>query len=105
MVFHALADTTRRDIVRRTLRDEQSISTLASFYLMSFAAVQKHVAVLERAELVSKRRRGREQLVRGNVVTIRRAFEMLERFETIWRERMDRFEEVLIEDKRQGAGK
>jgi DNA-binding transcriptional ArsR family regulator len=66
-VFHALADATRRDIVVRTLQAEHSLSALARLYPMSFAAVQKHVAVLERAELVTKRRRGREQLVTGNV--------------------------------------
>ena len=66
-VFRALADATRRDIVRRAMQGEHSVSALARLYPMSFAAVQKHVAVLEVAELVTKRRRGREQLVRGNV--------------------------------------
>jgi DNA-binding transcriptional ArsR family regulator len=96
-VFHALADATRRDIVVRVLSDEHSVSALAQGYPMSFAAVQKHVAVLERAELVSKRRRGREQLVRGNVATIRRANHLLDQLEVLWRARMDRFGEVLAE--------
>jgi DNA-binding transcriptional ArsR family regulator len=59
-LFHALADATRRDIVRRALQQAHSVSALARFYAMSFAAVQKHVAVLERAELVTKERRSRE---------------------------------------------
>src|SRR3712207_9586364 len=63
-LFHALADATRRDILRRCLRGEPSVSRLADVYPMSFAAVQKHVAVLERAGLVVKERRGREQRVR-----------------------------------------
>lgn len=97
-VFQALADPTRRDIVRRTLRAEQSVSGLAGHYPMSFAAVQKHVAVLERAGLVSKQRRGREQLVQGNVDTIRRAGELLEELELIWLGRIERMGEILAED-------
>ena len=77
-VFHALADATRRDIVVRVLQGEQSVSALADHYPMSFAAVQKHVAVLQRADLVAKRRRGREQLVSGNVATIRRVGHLLD---------------------------
>ena len=97
-IFHALADSTRRDIVRRVLDGEWSVSALAREYPMSFAAVQKHVAVLERAELVKKQRRGREQLVHPNLRTVRRAAEVLERIEELWRERIDRFEDVLAEN-------
>lgn len=97
-VFHALADATRRDIVVRTLQTEHSVSTLARLYPMSFAAVQKHVAVLERAELVTKRRRGREQLVTGNVETVRGASALLEAFETVWRGRIDRMGSILDDD-------
>ena len=94
-VFHALSDGTRRDILRRSLQGENSVSTLASFYPMSFAAVQKHVAVLERADLVSKRRSGREQLVRGDAAAITYAMTLLARLEAEWRERLDRFDDVL----------
>jgi DNA-binding transcriptional ArsR family regulator len=97
-VFQALADPTRRDIVARVLVEEQSVSALARQYPMSFAAVQKHVAVLERAELVTKRRQGREQLVSGNVATIRQAHALLDQLEAIWRARLDRFGEVLADD-------
>jgi DNA-binding transcriptional ArsR family regulator len=97
-VFHALADRTRRDIVVRTLQAEYSVSALSRLYPMTFAAVQKHVAVLERAALVTKRRSGREQLVTGNVDTVRRAAQLLDRLELIWRARMDRFGELLAED-------
>src|ERR671914_1371855 len=89
-LFHALADATRRDIVMRTMEAELSISALARLYPMSFAAVQKHVAVLERARLVTKRRRGREQLVQGNGAAIARARRHLDRYERIWRGRMER---------------
>lgn len=100
LVFQALADPTRRDIVLRTLQGEQSVSALARRYPMSFAAVQKHVAVLERANLVSKERKGREQLVRGKIETIRTAGQLLEELEVVWRGRIDRMEQILGEDKR-----
>lgn len=96
-VFHALADATRRDIVVRVLSGEHSVSGLAQHYPMSFAAVQKHVVVLERAGLVHKRRAGREQLVRGDVETIRRVGHLLDQLELVWRARMDRFAQVLDE--------
>ena len=97
-LFHALADATRRDIVLRTMEGEHSVSALARLYPMSFAAVQKHVAVLEGAELVTKQRRGREQLVRGNVNAVRDAYAQLELLEAMWRSRIDRFGEVLADD-------
>jgi DNA-binding transcriptional ArsR family regulator len=97
-LFHALADATRRDIVVRTLQDEYSVSALARLYPMSFAAVQKHVAVLERAELVTKRRHGREQLVAGNIDAVRRVSALLDELEAIWRARIDRMGEILADD-------
>jgi DNA-binding transcriptional ArsR family regulator len=101
-VFHALADATRRDIVSRTMQAEFSVSGLARLYPMSFAAVQKHVAVLEEAGLVTKRRSGREQLVSGNAATVREAGRLLDRLDALWRSRMDRFGEVLAEDLNEG---
>jgi DNA-binding transcriptional ArsR family regulator len=97
-LFHALADTTRRDIVTRVIQQEQSVSGLAQKYAMSFAAVQKHVAVLERCALVSKERRGREQIVRGNLDTVRRAIRLLDAYEAIWRQRAERIDDLLAED-------
>ena len=94
-LFHALADATRRDILRRTLVEELSVSSLARGYPMSFAAVQKHVAVLERAGAVEKRRRGREQLVRGNVTALRDAARVLADLEALWRGRIDRIADLL----------
>lgn len=96
-IFHALADATRRDIVRRTLVDEASVSRLADAYDMSFAAVQKHVAVLEGAGLVTKHQQGRERLVRGNPTTIERAQRLLDQFEHLWRSRIDRLDALLDE--------
>jgi DNA-binding transcriptional ArsR family regulator len=96
-IFAALADPTRRDIVARVLRQDASVSALAERYEMSFAAVQRHVAVLERAGLVRKERRGRERLVSGDVDTIRAASRLLDQYEEIWRGRLDRLDELLAE--------
>ena len=96
-LFAALADATRRDIVLRVLQRAESVSALASRYAMSFAAVQKHVAVLERAGLVRKQRRGREQLVSGRIDAVRAAARSLQLYEEIWRGRIGRMEELLAE--------
>lgn len=91
-IFRALADATRRDIVRRTLAGEATVSELAASYDMSFAAVQKHVAVLEGAGLVRKRPHGRERIVRANPDVIRQAQALLDSFEQIWRARVERLD-------------
>jgi DNA-binding transcriptional ArsR family regulator len=96
-LFHALADGTRRDILRRCVRGELSVSRLAEAYPMSFAAVQKHVAVLERAGLVTKRRAGRERLVRTDPDAVGRARRALDQLETAWRGRVDRMSQVLAQ--------
>ena len=95
-LFRALADATRRDILARSLTETPSVSDLAARYEMSFAAVQKHVAVLERAGLIQKRPSGREQLVSTNRERLRRAGELLDRYESIWRQRMAQLDEVLL---------
>jgi DNA-binding transcriptional ArsR family regulator len=97
-VFGALADPTRRDILDRVLVEEASVSALADRYAMSFAAVQKHVAVLEKAGLVTKQTRGRERLVRGEVRTVQGAAQLLDHFEEIWRARFERIDALLAED-------
>ena len=94
-LFRALADGTRRDILARSLTATPSVSELAARYDMSFAAVQKHVAVLERAGLIQKRANGREQRVSTNHARRRRAGELLEYFESIWRQRMAQLDDVL----------
>lgn len=97
-IFRALADSTRRDIVRRTLTEEVSVSELAERYEMSFAAVRKHVNVLEEAGLVSDNRIGRERRIRGNPETLRTAQNLLAGFEELWRGRIDRVDALLAED-------
>ncbi|BCW60215.1 DNA-binding transcriptional ArsR family regulator [Paenarthrobacter nicotinovorans] len=97
-LFQALADATRRDIVARVTAGEYSVSGLAALYAMSFAAVQKHVAVLERASLVTKEKRGREQIVRGNHDGLQKARHLLDHFELIWRQRAGRIADILAEE-------
>lgn len=96
-MFHALSDATRRDIVRLVLQGEHSVSDLARRYPMSFAAVQKHVAVLERADLITKHQRGRERIVRGRIDAVRDVNRLLDELETTWRSRMQRFGDVLAD--------
>jgi DNA-binding transcriptional ArsR family regulator len=101
-VFHALADATRRDIVARVLAGEQaSISALAARYDMSFAAVQKHVAVLEEAGLVTKQAQGRERIVRGNPERIARARELLGRLEELWKARFSQLDALFTDTRTQ----
>jgi DNA-binding transcriptional ArsR family regulator len=97
-LFHALADATRRDILRRSIDGELSVSRLADAYPVSFAAIQKHVAVLERAGLVTKERRGREQLVRTHPDAVDRARRALDQLEATWRGRVERMSALLTSD-------
>jgi DNA-binding transcriptional ArsR family regulator len=97
-VFHAMADSTRRDILVRVGEAGQSVSALARRYEMSFAAVQKHVAVLERAALVHKERKGRSQLVHAELGTVRKAALLLESYEEVWRHRASGIAALLGDD-------
>jgi DNA-binding transcriptional ArsR family regulator len=95
-IFHALADATRRDILGRAIRGDESVSALSRHYSVSLTAVQKHVAVLERAALVTKERRGREQIVHANGPTIAKAIALLDQYETLWIDRANRIADVLV---------
>ena len=101
-VFHALADGTRRDILRRCAGGEPSVSRLADVYPMSFAAVQKHVAVLERAGLVHKHRIGRRKVVRTNLEALRTARRLLDRYEELWQGRVERMDQLLLGSPKEG---
>jgi DNA-binding transcriptional ArsR family regulator len=94
-IFGALGDATRRDIVRRAVHGKEGVAELAAHYPMSFAAVQKHVAVLERAGLVSKHRIGRRKVVRTNVEGLRVARRLLDRYEDLWRDRVERMDQLI----------
>ena len=96
-LFFALSDATRRHIVTETLDRQRSVSELGRLYPISLTAVQKHVEVLVEAGLVSKHRSGREQLVRGQANQLRRAHQLLDQLEGVWRDRLERFEDILDE--------
>lgn len=103
LIFHALSDRTRRDIMDKVSQGEQSISELAGRYEVSFAAIQKHVSVLERASLVTKRTQGRQKMVRNNAETLRRATELLARYERIWTQRIEAIGQILDEQPGESA--
>jgi DNA-binding transcriptional ArsR family regulator len=94
-IFGALGDATRRDIVRRAIDGKEGVAELAAYYPMSFAAVQKHVAILERAGLVRKHRIGRRKVVRTNLEGLRVARRLLDRYEELWRERVERMNQLI----------
>ena len=94
-MFGALADSTRRDIVRRAIEAEEGVAELAEHYAMSFAAVQKHIAILERAGLVTKQRIGRRKVVRANLEGLRVARRLLDQYEELWRGRIDRMTDLV----------
>ena len=102
-IFGALGDATRRDIVRRAIDGQEGVAELAAHYPMSFAAVQKHVAVLERAGLVSKHRLGRRKVVRTNLEALHVARRLLDRYEDLWRRRVERMTELLNEPPEEAA--
>lgn len=98
-VFAALADATRRDIVRRAIAGQEGVVELANHYPMSFAAVQKHVALLERAGLVTKQRVGRRKVVRADIEGLRTARRLLDQYEELWRGRIDRMTDLIADTK------
>ncbi|NJD29373.1 MAG: winged helix-turn-helix transcriptional regulator [Chloroflexi bacterium] len=96
-LFGALSDATRRDIVRRAIDGGEGVAELAGHYSMSFAAVQKHVAILERAGLITKERVGRRKVVRTNLEALRVARRLLDQYEQLWRDRVERMTTLLAE--------
>ena len=97
-MFGALADATRRDIVRRAIGGEEGVAELAEHYPMSFAAVQKHIAILERAGMITKERIGRRKVVRTNLEALRVARGLLDQYEELWRGRVSRMTALVTQD-------
>jgi DNA-binding transcriptional ArsR family regulator len=94
-VFHALADSTRRAILRDIVRREQTVGELAQPYQMSLAAVSKHLDVLERASLIRRERRGACRMVRLNPKPLEAAQSWLAFYEQFWKTKLDRLQELL----------
>jgi DNA-binding transcriptional ArsR family regulator len=98
-MFGALADATRRDIVRRAIEGNEGVAELADHYPMSFAAVQKHIAILERAHLITKERIGRRKVVRTNLEGLLVVRSLLDCYEELWQGRIDRMAELVTDTK------
>lgn len=95
LIFQSLADPTRRDILKRVSKKEMSISDIAKPYALTFAAISKHLKVLEKANLVIKRRQGKEQIVKAAPDALKNASEYLKTYEKLWNNRFDRLEKYL----------
>lgn len=89
-IFASLADPTRRDMLRRLRPKTHSVGELAIHYDLTFAAVSKHLQVLERAHLITKHRNGRTQLVELSPTGLRQAENYLEQYRKLWEGRLDR---------------
>ena len=100
-MFGALADATRRDIVRRAIDGKEGVAELAGHYPMSFAAIQKHVAILERAGLVTKVRIGRRKVVRTDLEGLRIARRLLDQYEALWRGRVGRMTDLIADENKE----
>jgi DNA-binding transcriptional ArsR family regulator len=94
-LFGSLADPIRRDILRRLIDAQYSIRQIAQKYDISFAAVAKHIAVLERAKLIIKERRGKEQIVTIAPQALQDASVYLAQYEALWNQRFNRIDDIL----------
>jgi DNA-binding transcriptional ArsR family regulator len=94
-IFSSLSDPTRRDILRRVASQEMSIGEIARYYDLTFAAVSKHLKVLERAKLIIKQRRGKEQMVNVVPQALKEADDYLEAYRKLWEDRFDRLDALL----------
>jgi DNA-binding transcriptional ArsR family regulator len=96
-IFSSLADPTRRDILKRLITQELTISEIAQPYNLTFAAISKHLKVLERAELIIKKRRGKEQMVSVAPLALKDAADYLESYRLLWDERFQSLDKLLKE--------
>ena len=94
-IFGSLADSTRRDILKRVAKEELSINAIAKPYNLTIAAISKHVKILEKAQLIIKRRDGKQQLVHISPLALKDAAEYLNYYEKLWNDRFNSLEEYL----------
>jgi DNA-binding transcriptional ArsR family regulator len=98
LVFSSLSDPTRRDIIRRVSLAEQTVNQIAEQYKMSLAAVSKHIKILEKAKLITKRQNGREHIISAEPKALKTAYDYIKQYEKLWNDRFDRLEQVLKEE-------
>jgi DNA-binding transcriptional ArsR family regulator len=94
-IFASLSDPIRRDILSRVSHAELSISDLVAEYTISFAAVSKHLKIMERAKLIVKRKEGKKQMVSIAPDALRSADEYLEQYRRMWQSRYDKLDRVI----------
>lgn len=95
LVFAALSDPTRRDILSRIARSELSISDLVKGYDMSFAAISKHLMIMERAKLLIKRKEGRKQMISLAPEAFQNADAYLEEYRRIQQSRYNKLDALI----------
>lgn len=105
LVFSSLADPTRRDIFWRVSQREHTISEIAENYKMSFAAISKHLKVLEKAKLIAKRQKGRQQIISAELTTLKSVEDYLSQYEKLWNKRFDALDKILKEGREQDGKK
>jgi len=102
-VFRALADPTRRAMLRSLAAGQQNIGELAAPFRMSFAAASKHVRVLERAGLIRRRIEGRSHICQLDMSPLKTVNDWLQFYQHLWSKRLDALEAVLAQDDREAA--
>lgn len=98
-IFGSLADATRRDILKQVSKKQLSVGEIAKHYKLTFAAISKHLQVLQKAKLIVKHRQGKKQMVKSSPTTLRNAADYLQHYEAIWNQRFDRLDKLLQEEK------
>jgi DNA-binding transcriptional ArsR family regulator len=101
-VFTSLSDPTRRDMLRRIGKKSMNIGEIAQHYTISFAAVAKHISVLEGADLVTKTRHGKERVVSLTPATFAAATHYLDQYREMWEQRLDSLDNLLKKTKTKG---
>lgn len=96
-VFQALSDSTRRKILRRLAKGERSVSEIAEPFKLTFAAISKHLKVLEAAALVDRRKQGSFQMIKLNPKNLKTADQWLRFYEQFWSSRIDALKTLLEE--------
>lgn len=97
LIFNSLADGTRRDILKRLIRQELSVSEVAEPYDMSLAAVSKHLKVLERANFLGRRRDGKKYILRADIEPLKKIDSWIEYYREFWDESFNKLDDYLTE--------
>ena len=97
-IFGSLADPIRRDILNRVAQAEYSVGELVQKYDISFAAISRHLKVLEKAKLISKRKEGKKHMVSLAPYALKSADDYLEQYRLMWQGRFDKLDNLINEE-------